>query len=267
MPEGDVVAEIERYIVSPGQACAYKVGSSRSWRSRQARRGAARRRLRPRGLPRRRADERRCPALDPRAAGRSLGCGGSAALASRAFSVKVAALWWIQTAAQARPILVPVDFSPHSIAALGWAADLARRLGTRVHVLHVVHDPEDQPGYYHHPEEDPNWSVEATAAKMLDEFLVRCRAEVPALALLQAGLGGDEAAGDGAEHLTQELIVGVPVRRILEVAERIDARLIVMGSRGRTGLSRLLLGSKAQSVVQLAPMPVTIVKAPTESGS
>lgn len=166
---------------------------------------------------------------------------------------------------QARPILVPVDFSSHSIAALAWAADLARRLDARVHVLHVVHDPEDQPGYYHRPEEDSNWSVERTAAQMLDEFLVRCRKEVPALALLTAGVMGDGAANDDAEHLTRELVVGIPVRRILEVAQRLDVRLIVMGSHGRTGLSRMLLGSKAQSVVQLAPMPVTIVKAPSDT--
>ncbi len=72
MPEGDVVAEIERYIVNPGQACAYKVGQLEILALRQARRGAARRRLRPRGVPRRRADERRRPALHPRAAGRSM---------------------------------------------------------------------------------------------------------------------------------------------------------------------------------------------------
>ncbi len=100
---------------------------------------------------------------------------------------------------------------------------------------------------------------------MMDEFLVRCRKLVPALALLEAGTMDDGNAGDDTEPLTKELVVGVPVRRILEVAERIEARLIVMGSRGRTGLSRLLLGSKAQSVVQLAPMPVTIVKAQESS--
>jgi nucleotide-binding universal stress UspA family protein len=166
---------------------------------------------------------------------------------------------------KARPILVPVDFSRHSVAALDWAADLARRIGARIHVLHVVHDPEDQPGYYHQPEEDSNWSVEATAGKMLEEFLLRCRTEVPALALLAGGLMDNGTASDDTEHLTRELIIGVPVRRILEVAQRVDARLIVMGSHGRTGLSRLLLGSKAQSVVQLAPMPVTIVKAPAGS--
>ena len=78
-----------------------------------------------------------------------------------------------------------------------------------------------------------------------------------------------EAGGVGSSDLgsvTTELVVGVPVRRILEVAERLDARLIVMGSRGRTGLSHLLLGSKAQSVVQLAAIPVTIVKADEDMG-
>ena len=168
---------------------------------------------------------------------------------------------------QAQPILVPVDFSRPSVAALNWAADLARRIDARIHVLHVVHDPEDQPGYYHQPEEDSNWSLEAAAGQMLDEFLVRCREEGPALARLGGGITSDGTASDDAEHLTRELVVGVPVRRILEVAERINARLIVMGSHGRTGLSHLLLGSKAQSVVQLAPMPVTIVKAPADSPS
>lgn len=156
-----------------------------------------------------------------------------------------------------RPILVPVDFSRYSVAALAWAAELARMSGARLHVLHVVHDPEDQPGYYQPSERDPNWSLKKAARKMLDKFLDRCREEVPELALLETA---DDTNAD-FERVTRELVVGVPVRRILEVAERVEARLIVMGSHGRTGLPRLLLGSKAQSVVQLAPMPVAIIKA------
>ncbi len=54
--------------------------------------------------------------------------------------------------------------------------------------------------------------------------------------------------------------MGLPATRILEVAHALGAQLIVMGSRGRTGLSHLLLGSKAQRVVQLSRIPVTIVK-------
>jgi nucleotide-binding universal stress UspA family protein len=57
-----------------------------------------------------------------------------------------------------------------------------------------------------------------------------------------------------------ELVTGLPVNRILEVAEQSHARMIVMGSQGRTGLSHVLLGSKAERVVHLSPIPVTIVK-------
>ncbi|MGB5472794.1 MAG: universal stress protein, partial [Gammaproteobacteria bacterium] len=53
---------------------------------------------------------------------------------------------------------------------------------------------------------------------------------------------------------------GLPVNRILELADKSAARMIVMGSQGRTGLARALLGSKAEQVVRLAHIPVTIVK-------
>ena len=62
--------------------------------------------------------------------------------------------------------------------------------------------------------------------------------------------------------LVAEHIEGDTRDRILEVAEKSGAQQIVMGSLGRSGLSHLLLGSKAQRVVQLSPIPVTIVKAP-----
>ena len=154
----------------------------------------------------------------------------------------------MSTSSTERPILVPVDFSRHSLTALEWAADLARRISAPMVVLHVVHDPENAPGYYRRPDQDETWTAEASAREMLDRFVADARKEV-----------GDLGP------LTTDLVVGVPVQRILEVAERIDALQIVMGSHGRTGLPHLLLGSKAQSVVQLAPIPVTIVKA--ENGS
>ena len=53
---------------------------------------------------------------------------------------------------------------------------------------------------------------------------------------------------------------GLPANRILEVAADEDAQLIVMGSKGRTGLKNLLIGSKSERVAKLSPVPVTIVK-------
>jgi nucleotide-binding universal stress UspA family protein len=56
------------------------------------------------------------------------------------------------------------------------------------------------------------------------------------------------------------LVVGLPVNRILESAEKIQARMIIMGSQGRTGLAHAMLGSKSEQVVRLSSVPVLIVK-------
>jgi nucleotide-binding universal stress UspA family protein len=147
------------------------------------------------------------------------------------------------------PILVAVDFSAHSAAALLWAAELASRLDVPLLVLHVVHDPGAAPGYYTAVERGGELRrMEERAAEMLQAFLAQQREEHPQL--------------DGVKELVSSLVVGLPASRILEVAEKTNARLIVMGSQGRTGLAHALLGSKAERVVQLSPIPVTIVKAP-----
>jgi nucleotide-binding universal stress UspA family protein len=148
----------------------------------------------------------------------------------------------------AGPILVPVDFSKHSEAALRWAEECAHSFGAALYVLHVVHDPESAPGYYTRTDDGGHLQrLEEGAREMLVEFLKRVPCDHPGIR--------------GAEQFQTELVAGLPASRILEVAERIGARMIVMGSQGRTGLSHLLLGSKAERVVQLSPIPVTIVKA------
>jgi len=144
-------------------------------------------------------------------------------------------------------VLVAVDFSADSEAALIWASHYANLTGARLLVLHVVHDPGDAPGYYRRSDEDALRPMEDVARELLEEFLETARqnhAEV-------AAVGKPET----------KLVTGIPATRILETAELIEASLIVMGSRGRTGLPHLLLGSKAERVAQMSPMPVTIVKA------
>jgi len=149
------------------------------------------------------------------------------------------------------PILVPVDFSVYSQAALLCAAELAEMIGAPLTVLHVVHDPGDAPGYYAVKGRKKQLRrMEDVAADMLDEFLNQARKAHPERPVL--------------EHAQTLLVVGLPVNRILETAEKIKARMIVMGSQGRTGLKHIMLGSKAEQVVNLAPMPVTIVKAKKE---
>ena len=149
--------------------------------------------------------------------------------------------------AKKHPILVPVDFSAHAEAALVHAAKLADCLGAPLIVLHVVHDPGTMPGYYAKASKKKFLvHIEDAAGEMLDEFLASVRKKEPELKALKSAHSA--------------LVLGLPVSRILEVAKKEDAGIIVMGSKGQTGLKHLLVGSIAEQVVHLAPIPVTIVK-------
>jgi nucleotide-binding universal stress UspA family protein len=115
-------------------------------------------------------------------------------------------------------------------------------------VLHVVHDPASDPGSYETADAEGRLRpMEQSARQMLDEFLERVAKESRQV----GALGSIETT----------LVTGLVPTRILEVAARLDALMIVMGNRGLTGLAQLLLGSNAQKVVQLSDIPVTIVKA------
>jgi nucleotide-binding universal stress UspA family protein len=114
-------------------------------------------------------------------------------------------------------------------------------------ILHVVHDPAEMPGYYNRmTKKKALVRIEDLALEMFDEFMRELIKNNPDKKLLKK-----------AERI---LVLGIPVTRILEVAKKINASMIVMGSQGRTGLKHLLLGSKAEQVVKLAQIPVTIVK-------
>ena len=148
-------------------------------------------------------------------------------------------------------VLVPVDFSADAEAALLFACGLAQSLSASITVLHVVHDPGDAPGYYQVKGRKSNLRrLEDTAGDMLDAFVRRVRSENPQLGALKS--------------VVKKLVVGLPVTRILETIESEQPLMVVMGSAGRTGLARALLGSKAEQVVRMSPVPVTIVKTPED---
>lgn len=148
-----------------------------------------------------------------------------------------------------QPILVPVDFSPYSEAALLFACELAEVIHAPIVILHVVHDPGDAPGYYQVKGRKKQLKrLEDLAGEMFEEFLDKLLEEHPHLDPLK-----------GAEI---KLVVGLPVTRILELVEKTQPKMVVMGSAGRTGLSRFVLGSKAEQLVRLCLAPVTIVKKP-----
>jgi len=148
-------------------------------------------------------------------------------------------------------ILVPVDFSPPSRAALDYVAFLAQQFGSRVDVLHVWQPPHimwtpDSPFL---PDGQLALFERSAAGQAMKELLAQLEEET-----------GIRCRG--------RLESGDPVTAILQVAEEEHYDLIVMGTRGRTGMSHLLLRSKASSVVRRASCPVLTVHAPeAEKGS
>lgn len=150
-----------------------------------------------------------------------------------------------------RPILVPVDFSSCSESALLFAAHLAGCARAPLLVLHVVHEPGNEPGFYQRGGRSGSAlsrPLETIARDMLADFI--------------ADLGRYDSAREVLASAATRLVTGLPAQRIQEVALREDAALIVMGSHGRTALSRLAVGSVAAEVAQHSPVPVTVVKAP-----
>lgn len=146
-------------------------------------------------------------------------------------------------------ILAPVDFSDHSRAALVQAARYAAIMDAALIALHVVHDPGEMPGYYSKLIKKKRATrIPDIAAVAFDEFMddvVQDNADLEALR--------------SAHRL---MVTGLPVTRILELVEYLKPAMVVMGSQGRTGLKNLVIGSKAAQIVQLCPVPVTIVKKP-----
>ena len=147
----------------------------------------------------------------------------------------------------ARPILVPVDFSDCSRAALVFAARLVKDSGTTLLVLHVVHDSPGTPGMYRRSDEShPSRPMIDIATEMLDGLLAELRREYPGLAALET-----------ARTL---LVHGLPGKRIIEIARHEHPAMILMGTHGRSGLAHLLQGSVAEYVSKHAGVPVTTVR-------
>jgi universal stress protein A len=123
-----------------------------------------------------------------------------------------------------RRILFPTDFSEASEAACLVAVEMARDVGATLHVVHVVP-----------PVTDPSLPAEQ-------------------LGRLARDIGKEP-------HVTTALLNGRAAREIIRYARENQIDLIVVGTHGRTGISRAILGSVAESVVRLAPCLVVSVPA------
>ncbi len=145
-------------------------------------------------------------------------------------------------------VLVTTDFSELGDQALAPAGELAEKLGATLVVAHVL-------GGERPPQPDPSAPYFTVAQRLFeaDEEMVK-----QTLASLQER--GEKAFG----NLEWKAAVarGAPVEGILALAESEGADLVVTSSQGRTGLSRIFLGSVAEELARLSKIPVLIWKSP-----
>jgi nucleotide-binding universal stress UspA family protein len=141
-------------------------------------------------------------------------------------------------------ILVAVDGSETSLLGLQHAIALAKDQKAALCVLHVVHD---------------YWAADGLhglvrSGELLKEL--RERGE----SILHEAVSLARKQGVEAETETIETVVGSPGAAIVEYAEQWPADLIVIGTHGRRGIRRLLMGSDAEYVVRTTPVPVLLVR-------
>ncbi len=139
-----------------------------------------------------------------------------------------------------RRILVTVDSDPVAANAASVGIDLARTLGAEVALVHAI-----DPAMIYSPEAGaPGDAVAQHAHEESERLLAEYRARIP--------------AGVPSLQFKRE---GPPAAEIAQAAKEWSADLIVIGSHGRRGLRRAVLGSVAEGVMRRAPCPVLVVRA------
>lgn len=137
-------------------------------------------------------------------------------------------------------ILVPVDFSEPSKAALRAAGQWARSLGGKVAAMHAYEPRTDLDGFHFYGPETMSGnlvSIETGVRRLLDDWV---------------GQAVD------SEHVAESIFrEGAPALSIARAA--MDHDLVILSSHGRSGFSRLLLGSVTDKVIRLTPTPVLVV--------
>jgi nucleotide-binding universal stress UspA family protein len=134
-------------------------------------------------------------------------------------------------------ILVPTDGSEGARRAVKYALDLAAQYDAELHAVYVVQTnvvPDISPGeFVNESEKQGNEAVGEIA---------------------------DQARDAGIETIRTAVVQGVPHRAILEYVDDEDIDVVVMGTHGRAGLDRYLLGSVTEKVVRLSDVPVLTVR-------
>lgn len=144
-----------------------------------------------------------------------------------------------------RKILVLLDGSTASRAGLAEAIALAKGQSAQLRLIHIV---------------DENVIVQGMEPAMNIGDLLNSLA-TEGNKILEAGLRAAKKSGIRADTVLYE-VLGRVSDRIVSEAEKWRADIIVMGTHGRRGIARLVMGSDAENVIRATPVPVLLVKAP-----
>ena len=140
-------------------------------------------------------------------------------------------------------ILVPTDGSPASDAAIEHAVDLAEKYGARLHALYVV----DGAAYS---------SLEAGAEVVVEALESEGKEATQRVV---------EAAADDGVDCVAHVASGTAYQSIHDYVDEHDVDVVVMGTHGRQGLDRYLLGSVTERVVRTSDVPVLTVRRSTDA--
>ena len=138
-------------------------------------------------------------------------------------------------------VLVPMDGSEQAWAACEFA--MAEYPECELVLLYVINPAE------------AGYSAQASIPSFSEEWYEHAQNEAEDLFAEV-----EDAAADRSVTVSAETVVGKPSRAIVEYAEDHDIDHVVMGSHGRSGMSRILLGSVAEAVVRKSPVPVTVAR-------
>jgi universal stress protein A len=145
-------------------------------------------------------------------------------------------------------ILVPIDFSEHSKRTVSYATKTASRHNSTIYLLHVFQIPDYVVTSYARRRQNC-----AEVQSQVDAAEQEARENLEAFA--------EELSNKGIK-VQPYLRVGYPFDEIVLMANHFQVDLIIIGSHGRGAISRLLVGSTAERVVEHAPCPVLVVKGP-----
>lgn len=148
-----------------------------------------------------------------------------------------------------KTILFATDFSEHAVIAGAYAMNLARRLQAELVSIHAT---------THHTEANPE--AYEISRGYLEEFRQKLQHDL-AHRRQSLKLLSDQAERQGI-RTRHDLVQGAAAEAICQAADDTGAELIVVGSHGRTGLKRMILGSVAERVVRLARTSVLVARSP-----